>query len=48
MVLELDERGDIQRIRPHLRPWLSLTVLALLLGPRIARHPGVLVRALRR
>ena len=37
-----------KRIRPHLRPWLAITLFALLLGPKIARHPGVLRRALRR
>jgi hypothetical protein len=48
MVLELDDAGLIVRIRPHLRPWLAITLFALLLGPKIARHPGVLRRALRR
>ena len=48
MVFELDDDGLIVRIRPHLRPWLGITVFALLLGPKIARHPGVLRRALRR
>jgi hypothetical protein len=48
MVLELDDSGLIVRIRPHLRPWLAITLFALLLGPKIARHPGVLRRALRR
>jgi hypothetical protein len=48
MVVELDDEGLIQRIRPHLRPWLAITLFALLLGPKIARHPGVLRRALRR
>ena len=48
MVLELDDAGLIVRIRPHLKPWLALTLFALLLGPKIARHPGVLRRALRR
>jgi hypothetical protein len=47
MVLELDDAGLIVRIRPHLRPWLAITLFALLLGPKIARHPGVLRRALR-
>jgi hypothetical protein len=47
MVLELAADGRIQRIRPHLRPWLALTLFALELGPKLARHPGVLVRALR-
>jgi hypothetical protein len=47
MVLELDDAGLIRRIRPHLRPWLAMTVFALLLGPKIARHPGVARRALR-
>jgi hypothetical protein len=48
MVLELDDAGQIRRIRPHLRPLLANLVFALLLGPRIARHPGVALRALRR
>jgi hypothetical protein len=47
MVFELDELGRIARVRPHIRPWLGLTVFALTLGPRMARHPGVIVRALR-
>ena len=47
MVLDLDGAGRITRIRPHLRPWLAITLFALLLGPKIARHPGVLRRALR-
>jgi hypothetical protein len=47
MVLELTADGQIHRIRPHLRPWLALTLFALMLGPKLARHPGVLVRALR-
>jgi hypothetical protein len=48
MVLELDDAGLIVRIRPHLKPWPAITLFALLLGPKIARHPGVLRRALRR
>ncbi|HJT96526.1 MAG TPA: nuclear transport factor 2 family protein [Mycobacterium sp.] len=48
MVLDLDDAGLITRIRPHLRPWLAITLFALLLGPTIARHPDVLRRALRR
>jgi hypothetical protein len=47
MVVELDADGRIRRLRPHLRPWLALTALALTLGPRVARHPGVVGRALR-
>jgi SnoaL-like domain len=48
MVLELDDNGQIVRIRPHLRPWLAITLFALLLGPKMGRHPAVLRRALRR
>ena len=48
MVLDLDEAGRITRIRPHLRPWPAVTLFALLLGPKIARHPGAVRRALRR
>jgi hypothetical protein len=47
MVFELAPDGRIQRIRPHLRPWLALTLFALVLGPKVARHPGVVLRALR-
>jgi hypothetical protein len=47
MVLELDGEGRIRRIRPYLRPWLAVTFLALRLLPRIARTPGVILRAAR-
>ena len=47
MVLELAESGQIRRIRPHLRPWLAVTLFAARLGPKVARHPGVVRRALR-
>jgi hypothetical protein len=46
MVLELAADGRIRRIRPHLRPWLAVTVFALKLGPKVARHPGLLWRAM--
>ncbi|HYN51791.1 MAG TPA: nuclear transport factor 2 family protein [Thermoleophilaceae bacterium] len=48
MVFELAEDGRIRRIRPHLRPWLALTFLALKLGPKLGRHPGLVRRALKR
>lgn len=48
MVVQLAADGRIRRISPHLRPWLALTLLALRLGPKVARHPGVVARALRR
>jgi hypothetical protein len=48
MVLELDDDGRIRRIRPYLRPWLALTLLAVRLVPKMARHPGVMLRASRR
>jgi hypothetical protein len=48
MLFELSSSGKIQRIRPHLRPWLGLTAFALIVGPRLARHPGVIARALGR
>ena len=47
MVLELASDGRIQSIRPHLRPWLALTLFAAVLGPKVARRPGVVRRALR-
>lgn len=46
MVFELDSDGLIKRISPHLRPWLALTLFALLLGPKVGRRPGVIRRAL--
>jgi len=48
MVFDLADDGRIRRIRPHLRPWLALTMLAIKLGPKVARHPGLVLRALRR
>jgi hypothetical protein len=47
MLFELSGDRKIRRIRPHLRPWLGLTGFALLVGPRLARHPGVILRAVR-
>ncbi|HEX9968171.1 MAG TPA: nuclear transport factor 2 family protein [Solirubrobacterales bacterium] len=47
MVFELDPDGRIRRISPHLRPWLALTLFALVLGPKVGRRPGVMWRALR-
>jgi hypothetical protein len=48
MVFELAEDGRIRRIRPHLRPWLATTLFALKLAPKIALHPGLVGRAMRR
>jgi hypothetical protein len=48
MVLELARDGRIRRISPHLRPWLALTLFAALVGPKVAREPSVVRRALRR
>lgn len=45
-VFELAEDGLIRRLRPHLRPWPALTLFALELGPRVARHAGLMRRAL--
>jgi len=47
MLLELAPDGRIRRVSPHLRPWLALTLFALVLGPKVARRPGVVLRALR-
>ncbi|HEX8206712.1 MAG TPA: nuclear transport factor 2 family protein [Solirubrobacteraceae bacterium] len=47
MVFELAPDGRIRRIWPHLRPWLALTVFAAVLGPKVARRPGSVRRALR-
>lgn len=47
MVLDLAPDGRIRRIGPHIRPWLALTLFAVVLGPRIGVRPGVVARALR-
>jgi hypothetical protein len=47
MAFELGVDGQITRIRPHLRPWLATTYLALILGPKLVPHVGVVARALR-
>ncbi len=46
MVLDLTPDDEILRIRPHLRPWLPLSMFALVLGTRLMACPGVLWRAL--
>jgi hypothetical protein len=46
MVFDLGPDGRIQRISPHLRPWLALTLFAIALGPKVARHPALIRRAL--
>jgi hypothetical protein len=47
MAFELAPDGRIARIRPHLRPWLATTWFALVLGPKLAPHAAMLLRALR-
>jgi hypothetical protein len=37
----------IVRVRPHLRPLPATIVFFLMVGPRIAPRPGILLRALR-
>ncbi len=48
MVFELDEQGRIRRIRPHLRPLAATILFVLMLGPRVAAEPTMMVRGLRR
>jgi hypothetical protein len=47
MVFELAPDGQIRRISPHLRPWLALTLFAMVLGPKVGIRPLVVLRALR-
>jgi len=47
MVFDLAPDGQIRRISPHLRPWLALTLFAVVLGPKVGFRPGVVLRALR-
>lgn len=46
MVLDLAVDGQIKRIGPHLRPWLALSLFAVVLGPKIGLRPGIVRRAL--
>jgi len=46
MVFEMAPDGRIRRIAPHLRPWLALSLFAAILGPKVARHPAVVRRAI--
>jgi hypothetical protein len=48
MMFELDSSGRIALMRPHLRPWLATTWFAIVVGARLALHPGVILHALRR
>jgi hypothetical protein len=48
MVLDLSSDGRIRRIDPHLRPWLALSLFAVILGPKLVLHPGAIRRALAR
>ncbi|MGW4126378.1 nuclear transport factor 2 family protein [Nocardia sp. NPDC004711] len=45
MMIEQDTDGRIRRLTPHVRPWLGLTLLAVVLGPKLVRHPAVVRRA---
>lgn len=47
MLIEQTPDGHIRRLTPHVRPWLGLTLLAIILGPRLVRHPSVIRRAFR-
>ncbi|HEX5592600.1 MAG TPA: nuclear transport factor 2 family protein [Solirubrobacterales bacterium] len=47
MVFDLAPDGRIRRIGPHLRPWLALTLFAIVLVPKVGRRPGMIGRALR-
>src|SRR4051812_45061066 len=46
-VFDLDENGLIKVVTVHMRPLFGLAWFAFLVGPRMARHPGVLLRAMR-
>jgi hypothetical protein len=47
MVFDIAPDGRISRVSPHLRPWLALTVFALVVGPKVARRPAAVWRALK-
>lgn len=46
MILRTNEGGRITHIQPHLRPWSGLTVFALAVGPKLARNPQLMRRAM--
>ncbi|MEU0539890.1 nuclear transport factor 2 family protein [Nocardia sp. NPDC005978] len=46
MLIELDTHGRIQRLTPHIRPWLGLTLLAIALLPKLVRQLPVVRRAM--
>ena len=48
LLVELAEDGRVQRLTPHLRPWLGATALAARVLPAVLRHPRLARRALRR
>jgi hypothetical protein len=48
MVLELGVDGRIRRIRPHFRPLLGSAMFTAIVGAKLARHPGLFLRAARR
>ena len=48
MVFEVGADGLITRVRPHLRPLLATFALFLMIGPRVATRPGLVLRAVRR
>ncbi|MET9024437.1 nuclear transport factor 2 family protein [Nocardia sp. NPDC004168] len=45
LVLRLDDQGRIRTLQPHLRPWLTLTYLAVRLALGLSKHPGLMRRA---
>jgi len=47
MIFEVEADGLITRVRPHLRPLLATFVFFLMIGPRVAAHPGLVLRAVR-
>lgn len=47
VLIEHADDGRIRRMTPHLRPWLGSTLLAIVLGLRLIRHPAVIRRVFR-
>ncbi|MGN2636579.1 nuclear transport factor 2 family protein [Nocardia takedensis] len=48
ILIEYDDEGRIRTLTPHVRPWLGLTLLGVVMGPRLLRYPAVVRRAFRR
>lgn len=45
VIVDIAADGSIERLQPHLRPWLATTLFALVMMLKMGRHPGLLQRS---